>query len=65
MPTFNTVLNAIKLAGSATPAFAALFESVITTFGPSDQATLQSALAEARAKSDAAHEDVRRAASGE
>ena len=49
------VLGAIGQAGSHLPAFKALFDQAIETFGPDDQATLKNALAKARQQSDAQH----------
>ena len=55
MINLQTVLNAIKLAGSATPAFEALLDAVTDAVAPADQASLKRAYAEERGISDAAH----------
>lgn len=54
----TTVLQAIGLAGSALPAFKALFDAALTTFSPADQTKLDAAYARARDKSDLDHEDI-------
>jgi hypothetical protein len=61
---FSTVLNAIKLAGSATPAFDALFHQVLPLFGHAEQSQLKDAYAAARATSDAAQDDFVQAGRG-
>lgn len=59
---FAAVMGAIQLAGSAAPAFKALFDTVKSTFSETDQAKLQDAYEKARARSDAAHEGLQDAA---
>jgi hypothetical protein len=56
MFTLANVLNAIGLVGSNAPAFKALFDQVVATFGEDDQAVLQESYAKAMAASDAQHE---------
>lgn len=54
----DTILAAIKLAGSELPAFKALFESIVETFSEQDQETLQKAYAEQMAVSDDLHRQI-------
>lgn len=58
MFSFASILNAIGQVGSATPAFKAIFDSVIHTFNKPQQDQLKQALADARAKSDDLHGDL-------
>lgn len=53
----EAILEAIKLVGSETPAFIALFNEVKPLFGSEDQATLQTAYDAAMAQSDRQHQD--------
>jgi hypothetical protein len=53
--TLAAVINAIGLAGSNLPAFKALFDQIVETFGEDDQATLKQTYADAMAASDAQH----------
>lgn len=62
MIPFAAVMGAIKLAGAAAPAFKALFDQVVPLFSETDQAKLKDAYAQARARSDAAHEGLQDAA---
>ena len=62
--TLAGVMRALEMAGAATPAFTALFDQVKGTFGAADRATLESAYAAARRKSDAAHQGLQDAAGG-
>lgn len=55
MTLLEKATAALRLAGTATPAFKALFDTFVETLGESDQATLKASYAEERAKSDAAH----------
>lgn len=55
---FNTILNIVKGASNAVPAFAALAEQVIGTFGEDDQEKLRDAYAAARSKTDDMHRDL-------
>lgn len=57
----NSILEALGLEGSETPAFKALWASVMSTFGPNDQATLQAALDRQIAGNDAGHEELQEA----
>jgi hypothetical protein len=59
-----TVLEAIKLVGSATPAFDALFHQVLPLFGHAEQRQLKDAYAAARQSSDDAQDDFVRAGRG-
>lgn len=61
---FGKVLKAIELAGSALPAFQALFQQVLPLFNESDQDKLKDAYARARAASDAADADLKDAVAG-
>lgn len=54
----DTVLAAMKLAGSHLPAFKALFDAVVDTLNSDDQAALKAAYAEHIAKSDDLHRRV-------
>lgn len=58
MLKFADVLAAIDLAGSATPAFITLFESVKDAFTPQEQGDLKLAMQRAAARSDDLHSDV-------
>lgn len=55
---FTKILTIIQTAAEAGPAFFELAEQVIATFGEGDQAKLKAALAEARERTDALHQDV-------
>lgn len=50
------ILKALELAGTATPAFIHLFETVKESFGEQDRAKLEAAYAASVARADAAHE---------
>lgn len=52
------VLRALELAGTALPAFKALFDQVLGTFSEQDQDRLKQAYEAARQRSDAAHGGV-------
>ena len=52
------IISATLLAGAHLPAFKALYDTVVNTFGEKDQAKLKAAYADAIAKSDAAHRDA-------
>lgn len=54
----STILSIIETAAKAGPAFFALAEQVIATFGENDQAKLKIALAAARERTDTLHQDV-------
>lgn len=51
----DKVIAAVLMIGSDLPAFKALFEQVLHSFGPADQATLRQTYAEAIAAADKAH----------
>ena len=53
-----SIIRTLSEIGSATPAFVALFNQVKATFTPQEQEVLQHAYDEAKAKSDAAHENL-------
>lgn len=55
MPTLSIVLAAIQAVGAAEPAFVALIQDLKTLFGPSDQAAIDAALADADKQADAQH----------
>lgn len=50
------ILKTIELAGSALPAFKALFDQVVDTFDEDDQVKLKQSYADAMAASDRQHE---------
>jgi hypothetical protein len=52
------IISATLLAGANLPAFKALFDTVVDTFGEQDQVKLKDAYAKAIAGSDAAHRDA-------
>lgn len=58
MLNIGQILDTITKAGSHLPAFKALFDQVVETFGDADQATLKDAYSKARAASDQAHGDL-------
>lgn len=58
MLDLTRILGIIDAATQMTPAFIALAEEVIATFAESDQGVLKERLADARARSDALHQDV-------
>jgi len=58
---FTKILTIIQTAAQAGPAFFELAEQVIATFTESDQAKLQEALAAARERTDALHQNVQEA----
>lgn len=64
MIDFQKVVAAIQLAGSATPAFAALVDAVKTAFSEPQQDALKAELAAANARADAAHGNAQDAAKG-
>ncbi len=49
------ILNAVVSIGSDLPAFKQIFDEVVQTFEPTDQATLQQAYADAMVAADKAH----------
>lgn len=53
--SLDKVIAALLMIGSDLPAFKALFEEVVQTFGPADQATLRQTYAEAILAADKAH----------
>jgi capsule polysaccharide export protein KpsC/LpsZ len=53
--SIGAVLKAVELVGAATPAFEALFDSVMPLFNSKDQEELREVLKKARAKSDDMH----------
>lgn len=54
----SNILKIIETATRVGPAFIALAEEVIATFGENDQAKLKEALAAARVRSDELHQSV-------
>lgn len=54
----ESLLQAVRLAGSATPAFAALLDLVRPALSSADQAELQAAYEAEKLRSDALHERV-------
>ncbi|OHC96389.1 MAG: hypothetical protein A2792_00100 [Sphingomonadales bacterium RIFCSPHIGHO2_01_FULL_65_20] len=52
------ILSIIDAATRVTPAFVALAQEVIATFGEGDQEKLKERLAAARTRSDQLHDDV-------
>lgn len=55
MPSLESILRALTLAGSATPAALALVDAVKDIFDEEDQATLKEALADVQAENDEGH----------
>lgn len=58
----SEILRIIRTATQVTPEFVSLVRAMAQQAHTSDQAQLQSALAEAQARSDALHADVQREA---
>lgn len=55
MPTLESILKALTLAGSATPAAVALVDAVKDIFDDEDKATLDEAIADVQAENDEGH----------
>lgn len=51
----DKIIAAMLMIGSDLPAFRALFDEVVQTFGHEDQAKLQALYTQAKADSDKAH----------
>jgi hypothetical protein len=64
MINFAMMLNAVKLAGSATPAFKAIFDHVLPMFTGAEQDALKTAYQAARLASDDAENDFVQAGRG-
>ena len=60
----DAIMNAVKLAGSATPAFKSLFDQILPLFGDAEQGQLKDAYAAARKASDDAQDDFVQAGRG-
>lgn len=56
--SLETVLQAVRLAGSATPAFQALLDLVRPALNDDDQATLQAVYDAEKRESDALHAQI-------
>lgn len=54
----QTILKAIQIVGSATPAAKAIYEGFVDVLGEKDQATLKASYAEGRKSSDRLHNEV-------
>lgn len=54
----QTILKAIQIVGSATPAAKAIYEGFVDVLGEKDQATLKARYAEARERTDDLHSEV-------
>jgi hypothetical protein len=54
----ETVLQAVRLAGSATPAFGALLDLVTPILSDADQATLKAVYETEKKSSDALHDAI-------
>ena len=52
------ILKTMQMVGAATPAFAALFDQVVSTFREDEQDVLKRGLAEAQARTDELHDDL-------
>lgn len=51
----DKIINAINLAGAATPAFKAIFDIAVASLSAADQATAKDAYARSISEADAAH----------
>lgn len=64
MDTVSLIRKALQLAGVDTPAFEQLFEATMRMVGAANQAELQQLYAQARARSDSAHDKLQDAGRG-